>query len=427
MSHGLFSSLPTGRLFSAAAGTDPSFCRISRLHGWYLSCSNRGVSTVISARSTPRPRPAVVRTTHASAPARAVELTIVVPAFNERDNIPLLVERLQVVLDGIEWEVIYVDDDSPDGTSARVRELSQRNPRVRCVQRIGRRGLSTAVIEGILASSAPYVAVIDADLQHDETLLPRMLATAKSGDVDIVVGSRYVQGGGIGEWNKSRAFISGFATRLARLVVTAELTDPMSGFFLITRPAFERAVRRLSGQGFKILLDLFASAPTPFRFRELPYQFRTRIRGESKLDGLVVWEYLMLLVDKTVGHWVPARFVLFGLVGCLGLVVHLGTLRAMLTAFSFPLAQATATGVAMLSNFSVNNALTYRDRRLRGLKFLGGLATFCAICAIGAVANVRLASAAFEQHYDWWMSGLAGAAASVVWNYAVTSIFTWRK
>lgn len=349
------------------------------------------------------------------------------PAFNERDNIPLLVDRLHSVLDGIDWEVIYVDDDSPDGTSASIRELSQRDSRIRCVQRIGRRGLSTAVIEGILASSAPYVAVIDADLQHDETLLPKMLALAKADDLDVVVGSRYTEGGGIGDWTKGRALISSLATRLARLVVTADLSDPMSGFFLITRPAFEQAVRGLSGQGFKILLDLFASTPTPFRFAEVPYQFRTRIRGESKLDGIVVWEYLMLLVDKSVGRWVPARFVLFGLVGTLGLVLHLATLRVMLMAFAFPAAQAIATGVAMLSNFSINNALTYRDRRLRGLKFFGGLLTFCAICGVGAIANVRLASLAFEQHYVWWLSGLAGAAASVVWNYAVTSLFTWRK
>ncbi len=349
------------------------------------------------------------------------------PAFNERENITLLVDRLHSVLDGVDWEVIYVDDDSPDGTSASVRELSQRDARVRCVQRIGRRGLSTAVIEGILASSAPYVAVIDADLQHDEAMLPKMLALAKAEDLDVVVGSRYTEGGGIGDWTKGRALISSLATRLARLVVTADLSDPMSGFFLITRPAFEQAVRRLSGQGFKILLDLFASTPTPYRFAEVPYQFRTRIRGESKLDGLVVWEYLMLLVDKRVGRWVPPRFVLFGLVGSFGLLLHLATLRAMLFATAFPVAQATATAVAMVSNFSVNNALTYRDRRLRGLKFFGGLATFCLICSIGAIANVRLASAAFEQHYEWWLSGLAGAAASVVWNYTVTSIFTWRK
>jgi dolichol-phosphate mannosyltransferase len=385
------------------------------------------VSTVISAHSSLRRNPALARTAPTAVAARPAELTVVVPAFNERDNIGLLVERLHVVLDGIDWEVLYVDDDSPDGTSPGVRELAQRDPRVRCLQRIGRRGLSTAVIEGILASSAPYIAVIDADLQHDESVLPKMLATAKAENLDIVVGSRYAEGGGIGDWTKGRAIISSFATRLARLVVTAELTDPMSGFFLITRPAFERAVRRLSGQGFKILLDLFASAPTPYRFAEVPYQFRARIRGESKLDGLVVWEYLMLLVDKSVGRWVPARFVLFGLVGTFGLVLHLATLRVMLMAFAFPAAQATATAIAMLSNFTINNALTYRDRRLRGLKFLGGLATFCAICGVGAIANVRLASLAFEQHYVWWLSGLAGAAASVVWNYTVTSLFTWRK
>lgn len=339
----------------------------------------------------------------------------------------LLVERLEAALGDLEWEVVYVDDDSPDGTSAKIREVSQTNPRVRCVQRIGRRGLSTAVIEGMLASSAPYMAVIDADLQHDETVLPKMLATLKADGLDIVVGSRYTSGGSIGEWNKGRAAMSSFATRLSRMVVPADLSDPMSGFFVMTRPAFECAVRRLSGQGFKILLDLFASAPTPYRFKEVPYQFRDRVRGESKLDGLVVWEYLMLLVDKTVGRWLPSRFVLFAAVGTCGLAVHLGMLRALLFVVGFPIAQATATAVAMVSNFTINNALTYRDRRLRGLKFVGGLITFCAICGIGAIANVRLASAAFEQHYEWWLSGLAGAVASVVWNYAVTSIFTWRR
>ena len=379
-------------------------------------------STIVSDRFvsvSPRPVKAYSRA--------AVELTVVVPAFNERDNIELLVDRLETVLGRTTWEVVYVDDDSPDGTAAAVRELSQINPRVRCVQRIGRRGLSTAVIEGILASSAPYVAVMDADLQHDEAALPTMLETLKRDKLDVVVGSRYTGAGGIGDWNKSRAAMSKFATQLSRVVVPAELTDPMSGFFVMTREAFDRSVRHLSGQGFKILLDLFASSPTPYRFTEVPYTFRDRLRGESKLDGAVVWEYLMLLVDKTVGRWIPARFVLFALVGTLGLALHLTVLRATLMAFSFPVSQAIATAVAMISNFSINNALTYRDRRLRGWRFVGGLATFCAVCAVGAIANVRLASLAFEQHYVWWLSGLAGAAASVVWNYAVTSIVTWRK
>jgi dolichol-phosphate mannosyltransferase len=355
------------------------------------------------------------------------ELSIVIPSFNERDNIAPMIERLSACLAGVAWEVIYVDDDSPDGTADLVKSLARRDPRVRCLHRIGRRGLSTAVIEGIQASSAPYVAVIDADLQHDEALLPPMLAALKAEGLDIVVGSRYVAGGSLGEWDKSRAAMSGFATRLAHLVVPADLTDPMSGFFLVSRTAFDRAVRHLSGQGFKILLDLFASAPEPYRFKELPYTFRSRLHGESKLDSLVAWEYLMLLLDKLFGSFLPVRFVLFGAVGMSGVVVHLTTLRLMLMTGSFPLAQATATIVAMTSNFALNNLLTYRDKRLRGMRFVTGLLSFYAICSVGAVANVGIASAAFERHYSWWLAGLASAVIGVVWNYAVSSVFTWRQ
>ncbi|MFZ0694666.1 MAG: glycosyltransferase family 2 protein [Alphaproteobacteria bacterium] len=356
-----------------------------------------------------------------------IELTVIVPSFNERYNVEPLIERLEAALAGIDWEVIYVDDDSPDGTADKVREIAQTDRRVRCVQRIGRRGLSTAVIEGILASSAPYIAVIDADLQHDEKLLPTMLDAIKDKGLDIVVGSRYTTGGGIGNWDGGRAVISKHATRLARLVVSEELRDPMSGFFMITRPAFEGAVRRLSGQGFKILLDLFASTSTPYKFAEMPYVFGQRLHGESKLDSFVAWEYLMLLLDKLVGRFVPVRFVLFAAVGFSGIAVHLLTLRLALFVASFPLSQALATMTAMTSNFVLNNALTYRDQRLHGAKFLRGLLSFYTICGIGAVGNVGVASALFQEHYAWWVSGLAGALVGVVWNYAVSSVFTWGR
>lgn len=360
-------------------------------------------------------------------PPGGPELSVVVPTFNERDNIELLLARLEAALCGIEWEVIYVDDDSPDGTAHKVRSLAQANSRIRCVQRIGRRGLSTAVIEGMLASSASYLAVIDADLQHDETVLPRMLDAIKQQELDIVIGSRHVAGGGVGEWDRRRATISGFATRLARLVVAAELSDPMSGFFVISRPAFERAVRRLSGQGFKILVDLFASTPIPYRFAEMPYVFRQRLHGESKLDSLVAWEYLMLLIDKRFGRFVPVRFVSFAAIGISGVAVHFITLSCALQVLSFPIAQASGTIAAMTSNYVLNNILTYRDRRLAGLRFFTGLASFYGICSLGAAANVGIASAAFGHNYTWWFAGLAGAAVGSVWNYAVSSVFTWRR
>lgn len=359
--------------------------------------------------------------------AMSAELTIVVPTFNECDNVELLIARLDAALRGIEWEVLYVDDDSPDGTAAKVRELAQTDRRIRCLQRIGRRGLSTAVIEGMLASSAPYLAVIDADLQHDESLLPQMLAAIKAEDLDVIIGSRHVAGGGVGDWDRRRVTISGFAARLARLIIAAELSDPMSGFFMVSRPAFERAVRRLSGQGFKILLDLFASTPVAYRFKEIPYVFSQRQHGESKLDSLAIWEYLMLLLDKLFGRYVPVRFVSFAAIGGSGVVVHFLTLYFALKAVEFPIAQALATIVAMTSNFVLNNMLTYRDRRLVGRRFVTGLGSFYAVCSLGAVANVGIASAAFAHHYTWWLSGLAGAAVGVVWNYAVSSVFTWHR
>jgi dolichol-phosphate mannosyltransferase len=363
----------------------------------------------------------------AGAAPRPIELTVVVPTFNECDNVELVLEQLESALTGIEWEVVYVDDDSPDGTADKIRTLAQDHPRVRCLQRIGRRGLSTAVIEGMLASSAPYLAVIDADLQHDARLLPRMLATLKEEELDIVVGSRRIAGGGMGDLDRGRVAISTVAARLARLIVGADLSDPMSGFFVLSRIAFERAVRRLSGQGFKILLDLFASTPVGFRFKEVPYVFGQRHHGESKLDSFVVWEYLMLLADKLVGGFVPARFISFAAVGGLGVGVHFATLYLGLKLFLFPVAQAVATVVAMTSNFALNNLLTYRDRRLTGLRFVTGLLSFYAVCGLGAVANVGIAAAAFAHHYTWWASGLAGAAVGVVWNYAVSSVLTWTR
>src|SRR5262249_19627660 len=206
-------------------------------------------------------------------PIPGAELSIIVPTFNERENVAELVRRLDKCLTRCSWEVIFVDDDSPDGTSNSVLEIAQRDCRVRCLQRIGRRGLSSACIEGMSASSAPYLAVIDGDLQHDETLLVPMLDVLKNGQVDIVVGSRYVSGGAFGAWDRSRANMSRAATRISRVIVRAELKDPMSGFFMIRRDVFAETVRNLSVIGFKILLDIFASSPRPLRFKELPYQF----------------------------------------------------------------------------------------------------------------------------------------------------------
>jgi dolichol-phosphate mannosyltransferase len=363
------------------------------------------------------------------ASAEGPELTVVIPTLNERDNIAPLVELLDTVLDTVSWEVIFVDDDSSDGTAERIREISRRDRRVRCLQRIGRRGLTTACIEGALATSAPYIAIMDADMQHDEKLLPQMLAILKSEPVDLVVGSRHVAGGGIGEWDTGRAKISAVAARLSRIICKAEIADPMSGFFMLRREVLEAALRRLSGQGFKILLDILASSPGPLRLRELPYEFRERQHGQSKLDTRVAWEYMMLIADKLIGHVVPVRFALFAFVGGIGLLIHMAVLWFALTGvgIAFDPAQASSAVVAMSSNFFLNNIFTYRDRRLHGLGLLRGLLTFYAICALGTVANVGIAGYIFSRNEVWWLAGLAGVAVGSVWNYAVSSVFTWKQ
>ena len=349
------------------------------------------------------------------------------PTLNERDNIEPLLSQLETALAGIAWEIIFVDDDSRDGTNAHIRDIARLDPRVRCLHRIDRRGLASACIEGILATSAPCVAVMDADLQHDETLLPHMLTALEAGELDLVVGSRYAEGGSIGEWERGRARLSSLATALGRLVLKADLADPMSGFFMLRREFFDQAVRNMSGLGFKILIDLFVSAERPPRFLELPYQFRQRRHGATKLDSLVGLQYLMLLWEKRLGHLVPVRFALFGAVGSLGLLVHLAVLRLGLLALAFAPAQALATLVAMVGNFSLNNVLTYSDRRLKGRKFFLGLLSFCLICAIGAVATVGVADLLFAQGEPWWVAGVAGALVSSIWNYCASSALTWHR
>ena len=358
------------------------------------------------------------------------ELTVIVPTRNERDNVDPVYDALCSTLEGVDWEVMFVDDDSQDGTREVVCRLASLDRRVRCVQRIGRRGLASACVEGILASCSPYVAVMDADLQHDEQLLPNMLEILKTEPfVDAVVGSRYVEHGSIGVWSWHRAWLSSLATRIGRSILQVPIADPMSGFFMFRREVFQGSVRRLSNIGFKVLLDILASSSRPLQVKEIPFQFRKRHAGESKFDALIGWQYLMLLADKIIGRIVPIRFILFALIGGIGLFVHLAVLWLCLNPgqLSFPISQAMATGVAITGNFTLNNWLTYHDRRLTEWGFVGGLVSFALICSIGAVANVGVATLLFtERHLRRWVAGIAGAAMSSVWNYAVTSTFTWR-
>ncbi|MGB6451357.1 MAG: glycosyltransferase family 2 protein [Steroidobacteraceae bacterium] len=356
------------------------------------------------------------------------EISVVVPTLSEAENVLELHARLARSLAAEDWELIFVDDDSPDGTADMVRELAQRDPRVRCIQRIGRRGLSSAVVEGALSSSAPLLAVMDGDLQHDESILPTLIGELRSRGLDLAIGSRYVEGGSTGEWRRSRVRMSRLAARLARGLVPSDLRDPMSGFFVVRSSVVRETARRLSGYGYKVLLDLFASAPRPLRYVEVPYVFGPRRRGESKLDSLVVWENLMLLADKRFGRVVPPRLLLFAVVGGSGVVTHYAVLSLLYLGVGarFAVAQASAAAVAMTSNFFLNNLLTYRDKRLHGSRLLRGLASFYVVCSLGALANIGIAAYVFAQRTGWALSAAAGILVGLLWNYLATARFTWR-
>ena len=357
------------------------------------------------------------------------QLAIIVPTYNESKNVGLLVDLVDKALPDVNWEIVFVDDDSPDETAEIVRSLSLADPRVRVVHRFGRRGLSSACVEGVMATAAPFVAIMDADLQHDESVLRTMYERIIQGDVDLVVGSRYVEGGGMGDWSKSRQWMSRFATKLALRLTQTPISDPMSGFMMMRRDAFMRSLPNLSAVGFKILLDIAASAPTPLRVAETPYVFRTRQHGESKLDSLVLWEYFQLLMDKLVGHLVPVRFLSFAMVGGFGVVVHFSVLTVLYKMFAqtFSLAQTCATLVAISSNYFLNNLFTYRDQRLTGWGLLKGWVSFNLVCAFGAAANVGVADWLFNHRSYWVFSALAGICVSVVWNYVMSAFFTWKK
>ncbi len=360
-----------------------------------------------------------------AAPAR-LELGVVIPTFKEAPNVRPLLAKLEAALQGIVWQAIFVDDDSPDGTAAEVKAVAATDPRVICLRRVGRRGLAGAVIEGAMASAAPFVAVIDGDMQHDERLLPDMLAAMRADRADLVVGSRYLGNGGAdaSALGARREAGSRLANWLGQRVLHAQLTDPMSGFFMIRRELIENVAGQLATSGFKVLFDILASQPKPLRTLELPYEFRLREAGASKLDNGVVVQYLGLLVAKLSHDLISPRFVLFGLVGASGVLVNLLILAA-LRGYGFAYAQAIAGLGAMTSNYLINNQITYRDRRKKGAALLSGYFKFVLLCSIPLAANVAVATMVYERGPAWWVAGIAGAIVAAVWNYVTTARAVW--
>ena len=372
-----------------------------------------------------------------------LQLAVILPTYRERANIALMVARLDAALQGVAWEAIFVDDNSPDGTADEVRRIALSDPRVRVIERIGRRGLASAAIEGMCATAAPIVAVMDADQQHDPELLPKMLAAVQGGEYDLAYASRFAEGASTEEWGRpDRVKASGLANRIANKVTGVELSDPMSGYFMLRAETLRADAHRLSGVGFKILLDILATVDRPLKVKEFPLNFVARIEGESKLDQTVVFEFLVGLYDKWLGRIIPTRFALFGTVGAMGVAVQLGALWVLLKVIAgerfvygnwsesatFNTANTLAAIIAMTFNFVLNNELTYSDKRLRGFgPLLKGWAQFGLTCSLGLLTNVGSAAVLKTIGFHSVIAVIVGIVLGSVWNFALSSRFVWGK
>ncbi len=356
------------------------------------------------------------------------EVQVVIPTLNEAGNIPVLVDKLETTLAGMDWELFFVDDDSKDGTYAEIVKLVEVKNNIKAIKRVGRTGLASACFEGMMLSDSPIIVVMDADLQHDETLIPQMVYLLKSEHLDIVSASRFAVGASLEGLGNIRKRVSRLGNLMANYVMKSSLTDPLTGFFVVRREVVDKVAGSLSLSGFKILLDIYASSPRKLSGKEIPMTFKARHHGESKLSFKEFLDFGFLLLEKLFGKYLPARFLKFASVGLIGLVVHIAALALLHRAMEFPFiySQAVATYIAMTSTFVMNNTFTFRDRKLRGASFVKGLFSFFAVCTVGALLNLALAGYAYSIGAHWLVSGFLGACAGAVWNYAINNTVTWK-
>lgn len=356
------------------------------------------------------------------------QVSVVVPTYNEAGNIPMIYDGLARALAGRAWELVVVDDDSPDGTADVVRALGRRHDNVRCIQRVQERGLCSAVHWGVQAAHGEVIVVMDGDLQHEVALIPRMLEALQAGH-DIVSGSRFLKGAAEkGLPSTLRRRLSDWGNRLTNLFLGAALSDPLTGFFATSRRLFLDSIPQMQADGFKVFFDLVYHNRN-VAIRELPFEFQRRRHGQSKLELYVLWLLACDIVSKLSRGMLPPRLVSFVAVGLIGSIFHFSILYATMDLGAvFWVAQAIATVVAMVFNFTINNMLTYSDDRLRGRAFYKGLLLYSLIASVGIVANVSTAQITYiSLHGHTFIAATTGLVIDVIWRFVVSNRLIWGR
>ena len=367
-----------------------------------------------------------------SSPRNKVAVSIVMPSYNERENIEPLISELAIQdqICHFAFRVIVVDDDSPDGTAEHIKQIDWRYQfRVDCIHRIGRNGLSSAVVEGALLADSEWIAVMDCDGQHDPLDLREMYLLATTRQLDLVIGSRFLETEELDTHRGLRAVISKAGNSIGRLVCGLPLTDPLTGFFLIKRDLFLAAIPNIGRSGFKILLDiLMFYRSAELKIAEKQINFRVRRTGDSKLSAEVIGGFLTQTAKLMTSRFIPTQIITYSIVGSVGVFVHLTVQSIFLAAgANFTMAHAIGTLIAMAGNFFLNNRLTFQRHALRGLALASGLLRYAACCSLGAMANIGVA-ALLNSNTDnpWVLSALCGVLTGTLFNYMAAKTFVWR-
>jgi dolichol-phosphate mannosyltransferase len=364
-------------------------------------------------------------------PSLVARVSVVLATFNERDNVGPIASQLLGLAKTYDLEIIFVDDDSQDGTAEKVRELSRVHPQIRLIRRVGRVGLSSAIKEGILDATGDLVVVMDCDGQHEPSTVMKAVDMLQETGADLVIGSRFHPDAKIMGLSAERERNSTWANAVARFSLPRyrTLTDYMSGFFVCRLQPVLPYVRQIEVNGFKFLYELLAISRGRLRVGEVPLHFQPRISGESKLNLAVVWDLGISILHTLLLRSVPRRAISFALVGATGIATHLVVygLSRYFFALSFELAQTAAVICAASTNFLINNSLTFRIQQLRGVRLLIGLLQFLLVTSMGMIANVGVSSALFHQgSHRQFIALFAGIAVDFVWKYAASSKFVWN-
>ena len=357
-------------------------------------------------------------------------VALIVPTYNERENIEALYTTVASALSGLDWEIMFVDDNSPDGTAAAAEALASKDPRVRLVVRFHDRGLTSAVLQGIYSVTMPNVVVTDADLQHDLLKVPEMLRLLNADEADLVIATRYqAEGSAGGLSTRFRTLLSDLGTRIGKVLFRVPVSDPMSGFFAFRRKSLLPVLTRVDPLGFKILLDVLLLGRGQMRVREVPYSFHSRHAGSSKLNWRVQWDFMIQVLYHLMHGFIPHDLISFVLVGASGAVLQFTILGIFYAAgLAAETGQAAAIVSVTLWNFLLNHYLTFHRELKLGRDLLQKFVLYALATAIGIMLNISAATLTLESlRLSRLPESLLGACIDTIWRFAIARSLIWRR